>query len=117
MRNQEDVSAMVTMTNSATEKVQDFLQEQGIEGDAGLRVAVLPGGCSGFQYGLNVEDGPEADDEVLDVNGVKVFVDAFSAQYLEGVEIDYVTNMMGQGFTFQNPKASGGCGCGSSFTV
>ena len=108
---------MVTMTSSATEKVQAFIQEHGAEGDAGLRVAVLPGGCSGFQYGLNVEDGPEADDEVLDVNGVKVFVDPFSAQYLEGVEIDYVTSMMGQGFTFQNPKASGGCGCGSSFTV
>ena len=108
---------MVTMTSSATEKVQDFIREHGVEGDVGVRVAVLPGGCSGFQYGLNVEDGPEADDEVLDVNGVKVFVDPFSAQYLEGVEIDYVTSMMGQGFTFQNPKASGGCGCGSSFTA
>ena len=54
---------MVTMTSSATEKVQDFIQEYGVEGDVGLRVAVLPGGCSGFQYGLNVEDGPEADDE------------------------------------------------------
>ncbi len=108
---------MVTMTSSATEKVKDFIQEQGVEGHSGLRVAVLPGGCSGFQYGLNVEDGPEAGDEVLDVNGVKVFVDPFSAQYLEGVEIDYVTSMMGQGFTFQNPSASGGCGCGSSFTV
>ena len=117
MRYEEDVSAMVTMTSSATEKVQDFIQEHGVEADVGLRVAVLPGGCSGFQYGLNVEDGPEADDEVLDVNGVKVFVDPFSAQYLEGVEIDYVSSMMGQGFTFQNPKASGGCGCGSSFTV
>ena len=62
---------MVTMTSSATEKVQDFIQEYGVEGDVGLRVAVLPGGCSGFQYGLNVEDGPEADDEVLNVNGVK----------------------------------------------
>ena len=59
---------MVTMTSSATEKVQDFIQEHGVESDAGLRVAVLPGGCSGFEYGLNVEDGPEADDEVLDVN-------------------------------------------------
>ncbi len=64
-----------------------------------------------------MKDGPEVDDEVLGVNGVEVFVDAFSPQYLEGVEIDYVTNMMGQGFTFQNLKASGGCGCGSSFTV
>ena len=108
---------MMTMTVTAVAKVQDFIKEHGVETDAGLRVAVLPGGCSGFQYGLNVEDGPESDDEVVDIEGVKVFVDPFSAQYLEGVEIDYVTSFMGQGFTFKNPTASGGCGCGSSFTV
>ena len=109
---------MVTMTSSATEKVRDFIQEHGVDGnDVGVRVAVLPGGCSGFQYGFSFDDGPEADDEVLDVHGVRVFVDPFSAQYLEGVEIDYVTSIMGQGFSFQNPQASGGCGCGSSFTV
>ena len=108
---------MVSMTSAATEKVQDFIQEHGVEAGAGLRVAVLPGGCSGFQYGLNIEDRPEDDDEVLEVMGIKVFVDPFSAQYLEGVEIDYVTGMMGQGFTFRNPNAAGGCGCGSSFTV
>ena len=108
---------MLTMTVTATEKVQDFIQEHGAEGDAGLRVAVLPGGCSGFQYGLNVEDEPESDDEILELGGVKIFVDPFSAQYLDGVEVDYVTSFMGQGFTFSNPKAAGGCGCGSSFTV
>jgi len=105
------------MTVAAVAKVQDFISEHGVQTEAGLRVAVLPGGCSGFQYGLNVEDGPESDDEIVDVQGVKVFVDPFSAQYLEGVEIDYVTSFMGQGFTFKNPSASGGCGCGSSFTV
>ena len=108
---------MMTMTDMAVAKVQDFIEEHGVEGDAGLRVAVLPGGCSGFQYGLNVEDAPEEEDEVVDIRGVKVFVDPFSAQYLDGVEIDYVTSFMGQGFTFKNPSASGGCGCGSSFTV
>ena len=108
---------MMTMTVTAVAKLQDFLQEHGVGTDAGVRVAVLPGGCSGFQYGLNIEDGPESDDEIVDIEGVKVFVDPFSAQYLEGVEIDYVTSLMGQGFTFKNPSASGGCGCGSSFTV
>jgi len=108
---------MLTLTATAVEKVQDFIQEHGVEAEAGLRVAVLPGGCSGFQYGLNIEDGPESDDEVLDVSGVKVFIDPFSAQYLEGVEIDYVTSFMGQGFAFKNPNAAGGCGCGSSFTT
>ena len=114
---QEVTGVMVTLTATATEKVQDFIKEHGVETEAGLRVAVLPGGCSGFQYGLNIEDEPESDDEVLDIRGVKLFIDPFSAQYLEDVEIDYVTSVMGQGFTFSNPRASGGCGCGSSFTV
>jgi iron-sulfur cluster assembly protein len=107
----------ISLTPTAASTVQQFLQEQGAEEGAGLRVAVLPGGCSGFQYGLNIEDSPENDDEILELEGLKIFVDPFSAQYLEGVEIDYVTTMMGSGFTFKNPNASGGCGCGSSFTV
>lgn len=108
---------MLQLTTAASSKVRDFMKEHGSEGDTGLRVAVLPGGCSGFQYGLNIEDEPESDDEVLDIEGVRVFVDPFSAQYLDGVEIDYVSSFMGQGFSFRNPNASGGCGCGSSFTV
>jgi len=107
----------INLTPSAVSTVQQFLVEQGAAEGAGLRVAVLPGGCSGFQYGLNIEDSPENDDEILELEGVKVFVDPFSAQYLEGVEIDYVTTMMGAGFTFKNPNSAGGCGCGSSFTV
>lgn len=107
----------INLTETAVSTVQQFLQEQGASDGAGLRVAVLPGGCSGFQYGLNIEDAPGSDDEILDLEGIKVFIDPFSAQYLEGVEIDYVTTMMGSGFTFKNPNASGGCGCGSSFTV
>jgi iron-sulfur cluster assembly protein len=108
---------MITVTPTAVEEVRKFMSEQGSTDTAGLRVAVLPGGCSGFQYGLNIEDEQQEDDEILDVNGLRVFVDPFSSQYLEGVEIDYVTTMMGSGFTFKNPNASGGCGCGSSFTV
>ncbi|RMH17993.1 MAG: iron-sulfur cluster insertion protein ErpA [Gemmatimonadetes bacterium] len=108
---------LLSLTPQAAEKVQSFIAEHGGQEGAGLRVAVLPGGCSGFQYGLNIEDGPEEDDEVFDERGIRIFVDPFSAQYLEGTEIDYVTGMMGSGFTFRNPNASGGCGCGSSFTV
>jgi iron-sulfur cluster assembly protein len=108
----------ISITPTAATTVQKFIEEQGEENqEAGLRVAVLPGGCSGFQYGLNIEETPAEDDEILELEGLKVFVDPFSAQYLEGVEIDYVTTMMGSGFTFRNPNASGGCGCGSSFTV
>ena len=108
---------MIVLTPTAATKVHEFMTEHGAAERAGLRVAVLPGGCSGFQYGLNIEDAPEGDDEILDLDGLKVFVDPFSAQYLEGVQIDYVTSMMGAGFTFNNPVATGGCGCGSSFTV
>ena len=108
---------MLILTTTAVGKVQDFMSEHGAGSDAGLRVAVLPGGCSGFQYGLNIEDSPDAEDEILEQAGVKIFVDPFSAQYLDGVEIDYVSNMMGSGFSFRNPNAAGGCGCGSSFTV
>lgn len=107
----------IQLTDTAVGKVQSFIDEHGATEGAGLRVAVLPGGCSGFQYGLNIEDAPEDDDEILDVSGIRVFVDPFSAQYLEGIEIDYVTGMMGSGFAFNNPAATGGCGCGSSFTV
>lgn len=108
---------MLSLTDTAVGKVQEFMSEHGAETEAGLRVAVLPGGCSGFQYGLNIEDAPESDDEIFDYSGIRLFVDPFSAQYLEGVEIDYVSSMMGSGFSFRNPNAAGGCGCGSSFTI
>lgn len=107
----------ITVTHTAASEVQRFMEEQGATNGAGLRVAVLPGGCSGFQYGLNIEDEAQDDDDIFESNGVRLFVDPFSGQYLDGVEIDYVTTMMGAGFTFKNPNASGGCGCGSSFTV
>ena len=113
----ESTETLLTLTPAAVSKVQSFIEEQGASEDAGLRVAVLPGGCSGFQYGLNIEDAPESDDEILDLSGVTIFLDPFSLQYLSGVEIDYVTSMMGSGFTFTNPNATGGCGCGSSFTA
>jgi iron-sulfur cluster assembly accessory protein len=107
----------ITVTPTAVAEVQKFMVEQGAETGAGLRVAVLPGGCSGFQYGLNIEDEAQDDDDILESNGIRLFVDPFSGQYLDGVEIDYVTTMMGSGFTFKNPNATGGCGCGSSFTA
>ena len=107
----------ITVTSTAAAEVQRFMEEQGATPAAGLRVAVLPGGCSGFQYGLNIEDESQDDDEILESHGIRLFVDPFSGQYLDGIEIDYVTTMMGAGFTFKNPNATGGCGCGSSFTA
>ena len=108
----------LVITAQAAEEVQKFIaQEQVPTESAGLRVSVLPGGCSGFKYSLNVEERALEDDMVAEVNGVRVFVDGFSAQYLTGITIDYVSSMQGSGFTFSNPNATGGCGCGSSFTA
>ena len=107
----------VTVTPTAVAEVRKYIEENGATETAGLRVGVLPGGCSGFQYGLNIEDEPAEDDLVVETNGLKLFVDPFSMQYLGGVEIDYVSTFQGSGFTFNNPNATGGCGCGSSFTA
>ncbi len=107
----------LTVTPTAVAEVRKFMEEQGAAETAGLRVAVLPGGCSGFQYGLNIEYEAQEDYDNIESKGLRLFVDPFSSQYLDGVEIDYVTTMMGSGFTFKNPNATGGCGCGSSFTV
>ena len=84
----ESTETILSLTPAAVEKVESFIEEHGAAKDAGIRVAVLPGGCSGFQYGLNIEDEPEADDEILELSGVRIFVDPFSVQYLEGVEVD-----------------------------
>jgi iron-sulfur cluster assembly accessory protein len=108
----------LVITARAAEEVQKFIAQEEVPVEsAGLRVSVLPGGCSGFKYSLNVEERALDDDMVAEVNGVRVFLDGFSAQYLTGVTIDYVSSMQGSGFTFSNPNATGGCGCGSSFTA
>src|SRR5256885_15373881 len=90
--------------------------EEGLPETAGLRVRVVPGGCSGFQYSLNIEEESRQGDFILDDKGVRLFVDMFRAQYLNGVEIDYVTNVMGCCFTFKKPNAIGSCGCGSCYS-
>lgn len=108
----------LVLSPTAAAEVQKFVAAEQVPVEtAGLRVSVLPGGCSGFKYSLNIEERAQDDDLVLDLSGVRVFVDGFSAQYLSGVTIDYVTSMQGSGFTFTNPNATGGCGCGSSFTA
>lgn len=108
----------VTMTAAAAVEVRKFMEIEKVSPDAGgLRVAIQPGGCSGFKYSLLIEDKPADDDTVVAQDGFNVFVDPFSMQYISGVTIDYVSSMQGSGFTFKNPNATGGCGCGSSFTA
>ncbi len=108
----------LVLTDRAVEEVNKFMAAEQVPAEtAGLRVSVLPGGCSGFKYSLNIEERSLEDDVVMEVNSVRIFVDGFSMQYLNGITVDYVTSMQGSGFTFNNPNATGGCGCGSSFTA
>ena len=107
----------ITLTESAVIEVKKFMDAENAGPEAGVRIRVVPGGCSGFSYSMQIEDAPRPGDDILDRNGLKVFVDKFSRQYLEGVQVDFVNSVMGSGFTFNNPNATGSCGCGSSFSV
>lgn len=108
----------VLLTEAAATEIKKFMAaEEDLPETAGLRVRVVPGGCSGFQYSLNIEEDQRAGDYIVEKYGVRLFVDMFSAQYLNGVQIDHTSNMMGSGFTFENPNATGGCGCGTSFSA
>lgn len=108
----------VTVTAAAAVEVKKFMEAEGVAADAGgLRVAVQPGGCSGFKYSLLIEDAAAEDDTIVAQDGFRLFVDPFSTQYLSGITIDYTTSMQGSGFTFKNPNATGSCGCGSSFNA
>ena len=104
---------MITLTPVAIAKIKAILAER--KEEAGLRVAVIGGGCSGFQYQMTLEKNASDGDEILDVNGLKVFVDSRSVLYLNGTEIDYVDGENGSGFKFENPNAKAACGCGDSF--
>ncbi|MBA2520919.1 MAG: iron-sulfur cluster assembly accessory protein [Chloroflexota bacterium] len=105
---------MMTITQEAASQLKSFLVDNGSP-EAGLRVFVAPGGCSGLQYGMTIEDNGEDGDEVIETDGVRLFVDNFSAMYLAGSEVDYVNSLMGGGFTVHNPNAVSGCACGHSF--
>lgn len=107
---------MITITPLAAEKVREISQAEGLGGQ-GLRLRVLGGGCAGFQYDLYFEETPTDFDERFESNGVALYVDPLSCQYLEGTEIDYVETSHGSGFKFGNPNVTGTCGCGSSFKV
>src|ERR1700741_763239 len=115
--NTEAPATPILLTSTAATEVRRYIEEQGAAESAGLRVGVLPGGCSGFQYGLNIEDEAGEDDMILESQGIRLFVDPFSLQYLQGTEIDYVSTFQGSGFTFNNPNSTGSCGCGSSFNA
>jgi iron-sulfur cluster assembly protein len=105
---------MLTITDEAVDQLRTFLADQGTP-DYALRVFVAPGGCSGLQYGMSVEEMTDEGDTIVETKGVKLLVDEFSAMYISGSEIDFVNSLMGGGFTVHNPNAVTGCACGHSF--
>lgn len=107
---------MVQLTETAIGKVREILDTQEPK-PAGLRIAVVGGGCSGFSYSMAFENSPGMLDKTYSFGGLKVFVDQASLLYLDGAEVDYVESLEGSGFKFNNPNTKSTCGCGSSFSV
>ena len=110
----EQQSTVVSLTDAAATKLRDLTKEE-TNPNIGLRVYVYSGGCSGYRYGMMLEDQPTADDNVLSANGMRVYIDGNSVPLIQGSQIDYVDTLMGAGFTVNNPNAVAACGCGSSF--
>lgn len=109
--------AAVQLTEGAVQRVRLLIGREKMPETAGLRLAVQGGGCSGLSYAVRFESQPTARDRVFEFDGVKVFVDPKSLLYLAGIVLDYREDLMQQGFIFQNPHASKGCGCGASFSA
>jgi iron-sulfur cluster assembly accessory protein len=107
---------MISVSSTAASKINELLAEEAKQ-QSGLRVFVQGGGCSGFQYGLMIEETPGAGDQTFESNGVRLYIDPISIRYLKGAEVDFVDSITGGGFTIKNPNAKSTCGCGSSFTV
>jgi iron-sulfur cluster assembly accessory protein len=107
---------MINVSPTAASKITELLAEEQ-KLNSGLRVFVQGGGCSGFQYGLMIEENGGDADQVFESNGVRLFVDPISIRYLKGAEVDFVETVTGGGFTIKNPNATSTCGCGSSFNT
>jgi len=112
----ETKKAPISLTASAIAKVKETMAQQNPV-PAGLRIGVVGGGCSGFSYSMSFENAPGMMDKVLNFDGLKVYVDATSAMYLDGCTVDFVETLEASGFKFENPNVKSTCGCGSSFNV
>jgi iron-sulfur cluster assembly accessory protein len=109
------MTGSITLTERAAARISHILAKE--PGKYALRIAVNGGGCSGFQYEFVLADGPAADDLIIERNGVKAVVDPVSQGFLDGAEIDFVDDLMGQSFKIRNPNATSSCGCGTSFSI
>jgi iron-sulfur cluster assembly accessory protein len=105
-------NATLDVTDKAAEKLKEVIAQ---EKKQALRISVLPGGCSGYQYGMELDDNSKEDDIVIEQKGIKIFVDKGSMQKLNGSNVDYVDGLQGAGFKISNPQATSSCGCGNSF--
>ena len=114
--NTETQAPVITMTEAAIKEVKRLVNVQGIT-EGGLRLGVKGGGCSGLSYTINFDEKIGPHDQVYDIEGVKVIVDAKSAIYLQGTQLDYQKDLMGGSFKFVNPNANKTCGCGESFSA
>ncbi len=113
----EQTTPIVSLTDTAAAKIRE-LQSEEPDGEASvLRVAVQGGGCSGFEYALGFDRGPQEGDHELELHGVQVVVDPFSAPYLKGATIDFLNGLQESGFKIDNPNVASSCGCGHSFQV
>jgi iron-sulfur cluster assembly accessory protein len=107
--------AEVTLTERAARRINEIMQAE--PAGSMLRISVNGGGCSGFQYGFDVDRSRQADDVVVERDGATVLVDEMSLQYMDGSVIDFVDDLIGQSFKIENPQATAGCGCGTSFSI
>jgi len=115
--NQETTDKLeLKLTEKAIAQVKAILARENLEG-YGLRVSVVAGGCSGFSYGLDFEKDERPGDLVLEMNGLKAYLDPSAAKHLKGTIIDYVSGLNGAGFKFTNPNVTATCGCGTSFSA
>jgi len=110
----ETITAQVTLTPSAADAVRDVIVKKNLDGYA-LRLFISGGGCSGYQYGLALDNNIRTDDTVVETNGIKLIIDEVSIKYLQGATVDYVEGMTSSGFKINNPNAASTCGCGQSF--
>ena len=115
--NDIQVETEITITDKASSEVKRIMSENKITGSFGLRVGVKGGGCSGMSYSLGFDSEPRDGDSIIEIKGVKLFVDGKSLFYLSGTELDFSDGLNGKGFVFNNPNATKTCGCGNSFSA
>ena len=117
METTERQATLISLTETAAAKIKELLAEEPDVDTCVLRVAVQGGGCSGFEYALGFDQGPQQGDHELELHGVRMVVDPFSAPYLQGAKIDYLNGLQESGFKIDNPNVVASCGCGHSFQV